>query len=43
MPLRIRMYLDFWIRLARRVYYVLTETIVPIVEIVPGGWRAAAT
>jgi hypothetical protein len=34
MPLRIRMYLDSWIR---RVYYVLTETIVPIVEIVPGG------
>jgi hypothetical protein len=43
MPLRIRMYLDSWIRLARRMYYMLTETIVPIVEIVPGGWRAAAT
>jgi hypothetical protein len=36
MPLRIRMYLDSRIRLDRRVYYVLTETIVPIVEIVPG-------
>jgi Dynamin GTPase effector domain len=31
------------ILLARRVYYVLTEIFVPIVEIVPGIWRTAAT
>lgn len=30
------MYLESWIRLAHRVYYVLTEIIVPIVEIVHG-------
>ena len=32
-----------WIRLAHRVYYVLTEIIVPIVDIEPGHgghWRA---
>ncbi len=43
MHLRMRMYLDSWICLVCRVYYVLTEpSIVPIVEIVP-GWKVAAT
>jgi hypothetical protein len=43
MPLTICMNLDSWIQLARRVYYVLTETVVPIVGIVPGVRRAGAT